>query len=94
MSIEYVSLIENFLKSELNVGFDEGAIPACTNLSAEQLDFFASQLHGVDKALHLHMVRVDPRETSLKPMSELQQTWAADGDIQPVSAMFRTAITA
>jgi hypothetical protein len=88
VSIEYVSLIENFLNSELSVGFDENALPACRSLSAEQLAYFESQLHAVDEALHAHMVQVDPRNSGLTQKNEPRSPWAADEDIRPVSAMF------
>lgn len=88
MSIEYVSLIENFLTSELGVAFDEKALPACRGLSAEQLDFFSRQLSDVDSAQHTRMVQVQPGEAVLKPDGAVRQPWAADDDIRPVSAMF------
>ncbi|MGA7766530.1 MAG: hypothetical protein WCA27_09950 [Candidatus Sulfotelmatobacter sp.] len=88
LSIEYVSLIENFLTSELSVGFDEKALPACSNLSAEQLNFFSRQLTEVDTAQHTRMVQVKPGEAILKPDGAPLHPWAADDDIRPVSAMF------
>ena len=88
MSIEYVSLIENFLNSELSVGFDEKALPACRSLTEEQLVYFASQLHAVDKALHAHMLQADPREANRAKKNEPRPPWAEDEDICPVSAMF------
>jgi hypothetical protein len=89
VSIEYVNVIENFLNSELSVGFDEGALLACKSLSEEQLAFFANQLSAVDQALHARMVQVEPRETILGSTSEARPAWSADEDIRPVSAMFR-----
>jgi hypothetical protein len=88
VSIEYVSLIENFLSTELGVGFDETALLASGNLSSDQLDFFSSQLSAVDTALHNRMVQVESGAAILRPDAVSDRPWTDDDDIRPFSAMF------
>ena len=88
MSMQYVDLIEKFLASELGVSLDVDALSACTDLTADQLNFFAEQLSAVDDAQHAEMVQVDPRRVVVHRNSAAGQGWVADDDIRPVSAMF------
>lgn len=55
----FLEFIENFLASELEVGFDEQAISAAEDLSEDQLRLFSSQMHDVDVARHAEMVERD-----------------------------------
>lgn len=88
MSTRYVELIEEFLESELAVGFDEDVFSACGNLSIDQLKFFSHQLHEVDSAQHQEMLQTEPRGIVSKRESTPRKGWTFDEDIRPVSAMF------
>ncbi|MCH8493417.1 MAG: hypothetical protein LAT53_09315 [Idiomarina sp.] len=55
----FVQLWENFLESELGVGFERDAIRTLNDVTEDQLNLFNSQLRDVDQARHHEMVIKD-----------------------------------
>jgi len=60
MSRVYLDLVENFLSSELGVGFDAPALEALDELTTEQLRLFHHQWSEVDRGEHEAMVQPPP----------------------------------
>jgi hypothetical protein len=90
MSTVYLELIENFLSSELGVGFDPEALEATNALRMEQLDLFSHQWGVVDRRQHEIMAQFRPftPEPDGAPPRAEQLVADQKSDIRPTSALF------
>jgi hypothetical protein len=90
MSAVYVELIENFLSSELGVGFDSTALAALDGLTEQQLDLFHHQWGEVDRRQHELMAQSRPFTPEPDDTPSRADDLVADQrpDIRPTSALF------
>jgi hypothetical protein len=89
MSTIYLETIENFLSSELSVGFEAASLDAVDDLTHDQLRMFAQHWAEVDSGQHKLIVQLEP----FRPDSE--KVPRIDGplvdqmkEIPPTSALF------
>lgn len=90
MSTVYLELIENFLSSELAIGFDAKALGAVDTLTREQLQMFADQWGAIDRSHHEHMAQTYPFSSNAsteRPSDSPAQT-DHKAEVLPTSALF------
>ena len=90
MSMVYLEMLENFLSSELGVGFDATALEALNALTQEQIEFFHHQWEEIDRGQHDLMAQVRPFSPKQVGTGSRTKEMVAGQvpDIQPTSALF------
>src|SRR6266511_5949196 len=90
MSTVYLELVENFLSSELRVGFDAQAVGALDDLTEEQLELFRYQWSEVDRGQHQYMVQSLPLRRGPDTAAPVNADKVADATavVRPTSALF------
>jgi hypothetical protein len=90
MSKAYLEVIENFLSSELSVGFDATALGAVAELTEDQFQMFSEHWHGVDQVQHELMTQARPFQsdaTEIELPTGMRQKEDAK-EVTPTSALF------
>ena len=90
MGQAYMELIENFLSSELDAGFDADGMKALAGMSQDQLELFREQWEAVDRGQHERMVQTDPAEAlrMADPAADAKSPEASKPPLRPTSALF------
>jgi len=90
MASTYLELVENFLNTELQVGFDSGALDATRKISEDQLQMFQQHWSLVDRTQHETLVKVQPfvSATSGAAPSGVNKQGMPLPDERPTSVLF------